>query len=915
MRGVAEPSLEKRSSWRWPATFFALFLLTVGSLYSLSTVARADRWVKHTGEVRVAIGELLATVVDAESAIRGYAAVREPPFLESYQHAQARWRPRFDRLRSLTTDNSEQQQRLDRLQHLLNDRFVSLSRLRAESEAGQSQRELASAMLEGDHQMDSIRAVVGEMDREEARLDEVRQREAIRKWRGTTVLLAGGAFAFWLVVLTASVQRRNAEARRIHAEEASRAGELFRIVLEGTNFGITVQDTAGRLVYANSAAAGLVGFASREEMLAASAAEILSRFEVFTADGAPFPVDRLPGRAALEGQVTEEVQLRFQVRGRRDERWAAVRAVPARDPGGNVVFAINFFHDVTEDVRERQHRAFVLRAVDELTSSLDYEKTLTTVTKLAVPVLADWCAIDLVDGGTTKRLAIAHIDPAKVTLVADIQRRYPPKPHSRNGVLEIIRTGKTEFIPEIPRRLLTDAAVDEEHLRLIDELQLGSYIGVPLKVRGQVIGAFTIAMAESGRHHTEKDLELAQDLAERAALAIDNARLFRDLEDARAIATKQRDQTEERFGLMVKSVRDYAIFMLDPKGFITTWNSGAELIKGYRPEEIIGRHFSCFYSPEEVRSGKCETELAIAIREGRFEEEGWRIRKDGSRFWANVVITAVRDSRGELRGFAKVTRDLTERRRSRDALATEARRRIEAENEKRFAEMFVGILGHDLRNPLNAISMAANLMIRKGGGDLPRLDRIRSSTERMTNMVGQLLDLTRSRLGGGIPIEKKPTDLRAVASQAIDELRLVSPGRDIRLETNGGLDGWWDPDRLAQVVSNLVGNAVQHGDPSRRITVRLLADGDGVRLVVHSFGPAIPGEVISSLFDPYRRTTIRSAGTRGLGLGLFITQQIVAAHNGTIDCRSTDDEGTTITVTLPRGADDRVASAAGVSLT
>jgi PAS domain S-box-containing protein len=469
-------------------------------------------------------------------------------------------------------------------------------------------------------------------------------------------------------------------------------------------------------------------------------------------------------------------------------------------------------------------------------------------------------------------------------------------------------------MPAIPRRLLTDAAVDEEHLRLIDELQLGSYIGVPLKVRGQVIGAFTIVMAESGRRYTEKDLELAQDLAERAALAIDNARLFQDLGVARALATKQRDQTEERFRLMVESVKDYAIFMLDPQGLITTWNSGAQLIKGYRPEEIIGRHFSCFYSPEEVSAGKCEAELAIATREGRFEEEGWRVRKGGSRFWANVVITAVRDSGGQLRGFAKVTRDLTERRRSRDALATEARRRLEAESERRFAELFVGILGHDLRNPLNAISMAVNLMIRKGSGDLPRLERLKSSAERMTNMVGQLLDLTRSRLAGGIPVEKKPTDLLAVAAQAIDELRLVSPGRDIRLDAKGPLEGSWDPDRLAQVVSNLVANALQHGDPSKSITVRLGADGDGVRLVVHSFGPAISAEMISAIFDPYRRTTLRSAGTRGLGLGLFITQQIVAAHNGTIDCKSTSEEGTTITVTLPRGADGEVASAASASL-
>ncbi len=914
MGRVVESGVKKRSSWRWPTTFLALFLLTGAAVYSLATVARADRWVRHTEEVRVAIGGLLSTFVDAESAMRGYAGVGEATFLQAYDRAQSQWRSQFQLVRALTTDNPGQQERLDQLAGLLGERLVSLGRLRAARDAGHSGAELARTMLEGKRELDGIRALVEEMDEDESRLDDLRQRDAIRRWRWTMVLFVGGAFGFWFVALAASVQRRDAEARRLNAEEAATASELFRVVLEGTDLGITVQNATGNLIYANAAAAETIGFASPSAMLAATPSEILARFEVFTIEGHPFPVEQLPGRAALAGSVTEETQLCFRVRGKSEERWAAVRAVPARDPAGGVSFAINFFRDVTEEVRDKQHRAFVLRAVDELTSSLDYRNTLATLTKLAVPVLADWCAIDLVDGGATKRLAIAHVDPAKLKFVAEIERRYPADPDSPTGVPEILRSGRAEFIPHIPRQLLTDAAVDDEHLRLIDGLQLTSYIGVPLKARGQVIGAFTIAMAESGRHYTERDLELAQALADRAALAIDNARLFQELEAARVIATRQRDQTEERFRLMVESVRDYAIFMLDPAGVITTWNSGAQLINGYRPEEIIGRHFSCFYSPEEVRAGKCETELEIATLTGRFEEEGWRVRKNGSRFWSSVVITAVRDARGELRGFAKVTRDLTERRRSRDQLAAEARRRIEAESETRFAEMFVGILGHDLRNPLNAISMSVSLMKRKGTGDLTRLNRIHSSTERMSNMVAQLLDLTRSRLGGGIPIERRPTDLLAVTAEAIDELRLVNPGRDIRLEEAGGIEGSWDPDRLAQVVSNLVGNALQHGDPSRPITVLLRAADHTVRLVVHSFGPVIPPDLISVIFDPYRRTAVRSAGTRGLGLGLFISQQIVAAHGGTIECRSTEDEGTTVSVTLPHRADEEVAPAAAASL-
>jgi len=908
-----EPTVETTGrkgarSW-WLTTLLVLFLLTFGGIYSLLALGRAHEWVTHTDEVRVVLADLQSILVDAESGMRGYAVAGDPTFLDASNGARSAWEPRFDRLRTLTRDNPRQEERLDQLGALLRERFVLLDELRSARQNGRQGSELTAVMNGGGRATEQIRKLIHEMDQEESHLEDARQRDALNRWRWTMVLFIGGAFAFSLVVFTISGRRREAEARRLRAEEVSRASELFRIVLQGTELGVTVQDPSGRLVYANDAAARLVGFNAPSELLAAPPAELLARFNLLTFEGTPVSPDQLPGRLALQGHDPQEMRLRFKVLGTTEERWSVVRAVPARDLAGKVIYAINFFRDVTDEIREGHQRAFLLRAVDEMSSSLDYEKTLATVARLAVPVLADWCAIDLIDGGKKRRLAVAHVDPAKVAFVAELERRYPPDPHSRTGVPEILRTGKAQLMSHIPRELLTAAAIDDEHLRLIDELQLGSYIGVPLKVRGQIIGALTIVMAESNRRYSQRDLELAEALADRSALAIDNAKMFRELETARLLATAQRDQSEERFRLMVESVKDYAIFMLDPQGVVATWNAGAQLIKGYRPQEIIGRHFSCFYSDEEVRSGKCERELAIASREGRFEEEGWRVRKGGSRFWANVVITAVRDAQGQLRGFAKVTRDLTERRRSEGELAAEARRRLEAENQTRFAEMFIGILGHDLRNPLNAISIGAALIKRKGIADDRVLERILQSSERMSNMVGQLLDLTRTRLAGGIPIERRPAGFRTIVTGAIEELQLAYRDRDIRLEIGEEIDGLWDTDRLAQVVSNLVGNALEHGQPDRPVTVRLSAADDVVRFSVHSFGPPIPPEVLPLIFDPYRRTSARSGRSKGLGLGLYITQQIVLAHGGSLACRSTDEEGTTLTVVLPRGADGEISPA------
>ena len=185
---------------------------------------------------------------------------------------------------------------------------------------------------------------------------------------------------------------------------------------------------------------------------------------------------------------------------------------------------------------------------------------------------------------------------------------------------------------------------------------------VPLIARDRVLGAVTFVSAESGHHYGREDVRFAEDLARRAATAIDNARRFGQ-------QTRATVRSEERFHLMVENVRDYAIFMLDANGNVITWNEGARRIKGYEAYEIVGQHFSRFYTQDAVEQRHPDRELEIARAEGRYEEEGWRVRKDGTRFLANVVITALYDDRGELTGFGKVTRDITDRKRAERELA------------------------------------------------------------------------------------------------------------------------------------------------------------------------------------------------------------------------------------------------------
>lgn len=221
-----------------------------------------------------------------------------------------------------------------------------------------------------------------------------------------------------------------------------------------------------------------------------------------------------------------------------------------------------------------------------------------------------------------------------------------------------------------------------------------------------------------------------------------------------------------------------------------------------------------------------------------------------------------------------------------------------------FAEMFVGIASHDLRNPLSVIMLSTALLERSGTlpeNMMPAVARIKTSGKRALRLIRDLLDFTQARLGTGLPVTAVPADLQAIANEALEELRSAHPGRDIVLEAAHEASGVWDPDRLAQLIGNLVTNALVYGDTGRPVTVHLAGDADAVRLTVHNWGDAIPAELMGELFQPLRQGPgQRGAPMGNIGLGLFIVQQIALAHSGTVDVESSFAGGTTFIVRLPR---------------
>ena len=376
---------------------------------------------------------------------------------------------------------------------------------------------------------------------------------------------------------------------------------------------------------------------------------------------------------------------------------------------------------------------------------------------------------------------------------------------------------------------------------------------------------------------------------------------------ARKLAEEKLRWTESSFRLMVDSVSDYAIVMLDPDGRVASWNTGAQRIKGYSADEILGRHFSTFYPADDVESGKPQRDIDAVTASGRHEDEGWRVRKDGSLFWANIVFTSIRDHAGELRGFAKLTRDLTERNKV-EAILTNARAVAETANLAK--SDFLSSMSHELRSPLNAILGFAQLMESELPAPTPSqsesIIQILNAGWYLLELINEVLDLATIE-SGKLSMSLEPVllnDLLLECHSMVEplaqrrNLRMLFPRSDAPYCVNA------DRTRIKQVLINLLSNAIKYNTPGGTVAVDCSANtaSGRVRITVTDTGAGLAPEKVAQLFQPFNRLGQETGGVEGTGIGLVVSKRLVELMTGIIGVESTVGKGSTFWVELPSTA-------------
>jgi PAS domain S-box-containing protein len=760
--------------------------------------------------------------------------------------------------------------------------------------------------------------------------------------------------------------RKQAEAERERLLETLATERIrFEAVLRQLPEGIIIADAASEaMILANERVNQIFQY-TYELNFELSEYEQQVPFQVYRPNGQMYAPHEYPlVRSLRAGEVVnhEEMTVRYL-----DGRHLVIEAnaAPIFDEQGKITSAIVLIQDITERkqaeaereqllvqeklIREaaeaaEQRAEFLAAASKTLASSLDYEYTLRSVAQAVVPTLADWCAIDILkDDGTLERLATAHVDPAKVQWGLELHRRYPPDLNAPRGIAQVLRTGQSEYYPTISDDQIVAAARDEEHLKFLREIGFSSLMLVPLNARGRTLGIISFVATESRYSYSLEDLSLAEELARRAAIALDNARLYRDAQQAQQTAERAAERTSRLQRVtaalselltpeqVAEVIVEQSMAILEATAALVVLVSNnrteLEIVKsvGYQADLVEAwRRFSINTNvplAEAIRTGEPVWIETILDRITRYPHLAEIYNRYEFNAWITLPLVVEGKSIGgmllsftEFRLLNQEDRDFILALTQQCAQAivraqlyeAERQARAEAEQANRIKDEFLAVLSHELRSPLNPILGWSRLLQTRpfDQAETKRaLETIERNAKLQTQLIDDLLDVSRI-LRGKLVLDGCPTNLVNVINAAFETVRLSAETKDIAIqkvvEGEVGLT-LGDAGRLQQVVWNLLSNAVKFTPEGGQIEIRLEQIDNQAQIQVIDTGKGIAPEFLPHVFEYFRQedgATTRRFG--GLGLGLAIVRHLVELHGGTVQAASLGEgKGSTFTVRLP----------------
>jgi len=701
---------------------------------------------------------------------------------------------------------------------------------------------------------------------------------------------------------------------RLAIEQQMRTNrDQLAVVLEGIDEGITVQDRLGRLVYANDLAAQLSGFENRVKLLDTPVSEIMQKFEILDEHGTALPLERLPGRRALQGEKNVSKIVRFRIVETGEEHWSIVRASPVFGPTGQVEFAVNIFQDITDLKRSEQAQGFLAELSDRLASAMDYHAMLDEITRKAVASVADWCAVYLTEAERSPiQMVVAHRDPEKLAWARKLQENYPPGPETDRGLYQVLQSGKPQYYPEISPAMLETSARDEQHLNILRSLGLCSAMVLPMQARGHILGAITLVWAESRRRFGEREIYLGNELARRAALAIDNVRLYQEasslnaeleakvtrrtaqlermIDNLRAEisqrqqAEKERVKNETLFSNLFELSPD-AIFLVDGEGLIVRHNAQVKEMFGYGRAELEGQSIERLL-PERFRSRHVQYRDAYQksprLRSMGADLELFGKRKSGEEFPVDVTLGPVNIE--EERLVICAVRDITQQKRIQAELAEVQHRLMDSQEAERL--MLAQELHDTTIQELFSVSFHLDELKRDiSNADLNVMEKELHESEAM---IQRAIIGLRNICGELRPPTLTPFGLEQAILSHLDHFQELHPEITVHKELTQ--DGQLLNERLRlslfRIYQHAVSNVARHAQ-AKQLWVRLNLDHDQVTLEIQDDGKGFE--------MPSRWVELARQGH----LGLVGTRERVSAIGGKMAIISSPGKGLLLRVTAP----------------